>query len=253
MGFYSKLKKMKKNIFAIVVALATTIFSANVANAQGEEQRSVVGKDGKFSEVAEPFREIFAGQANHQSNMLVNNKIYWMGETIPGWKVGARVGGSLDGWLGGVSVGYAGMKVNVDVSVRMGQVNFFDQKYVAPSAFLEFKPILFKWGNYESNSLYLGPKVGYQYARTRDIINEATDDYTFYREAHMSGSGFAAGAVIGWEKLSFMSGHRFNVELAAHWYDVKWLSNSNETLKNGLSVELTVGWNFVFHKKARNF
>lgn len=260
---------MKKYIFAIVVALATTFATVSVnaqvqTSADGSTVKRVKIAGSEFSEESWPFAWKFRGQDTHQTFMTTSDgKSWWSGETIEGWHVGVLGGGTQDGWLAGATFGYSGKKFDVDVTVRASQVSFYDQKYAAPSAFFEFKPTLFKWGKYESNKMYAGARVGYQYARTTSIINESgnvtnsngdvTGDYEFYREAKLQGSGLAYGAVIGWEKLNFMSGHRYGVQLAAYTYDVEWVNNNNQTMKQGWVVEATFVWKFVFHKKAKNF
>lgn len=252
---------MRKIIFALIVALATTTFSVSAQTtgvtdtaSDGSTVKKIIVAGNEFSEISFPFMEKFGGMRTDQIMMTTaDGRTWWSGETIEGWHIGVVAGGTTDGWLGGAMFGYSGRKFDVDVTVRAGQVNFCNQKYTAPSAFVEFKPTLFKWGKNESNKLYIGGRVGYQYARTTDVIDEKTEDYDFYREAKLSGSGLGYGAVIGWEKRHFMSGHRLGFQVAAYTYDVEWLSNTNKTMNRGWVFEATLVWKFVFHKKAKNF
>ena len=254
---------MKRLFITVIAVIATVSASAqvetkstpvtDVAN-DGSTVKKVIVAGNEFSEISFPFMEKFAGQRTDQIFMTTaDGRTWWSGETIEGWHMGIVAGGTTDGWIGGVQAGYSGRKFDVDVTVRAGQVNFMDQKYTAPSAFVEFKPTLFKWGKYESNKLYAGGRVGYQYAKSYSVIDEKGDNYEFYREAKLSGSGFAYGAVLGWEKRSFMSGHRFGAQIAAYTYDVEWSSNTNKTVSQGWVIEASIVWKFVFHKKAKNF
>lgn len=208
--------------------------------------------------------EKMGGRRFDQTMITTSDSVtFWKGETIEGWHFGANVGGTQHGIIGGISVGYSEKWFDFDVTARLGQHEFQGQSFMAPSAFVEFKPTLVKWGknNLQTNKLYAGVRVGYQFAKGSYDISEETDDYKFNYSSKQQGSGYAVGACIGWEKRGFMSPIRYGVQLSAHMYDMNWnygfTSNgsvsADKVSQRGVVVEATVFIKFVCHKKAKNY
>lgn len=268
---FQKLQEMKNIIIATIAVLFVSVFSANAQSVNfGSDKKTVtttVSEEQKqASLVDEATLEYIEklGSRRHDELMLKTSdgKTYWKGEAIDGFYIGVLGGATQDSYIFGGEFGYSHYRFDTDVTLRAGNVKFDGKSYFAPSAFFEFKPTICHFGKLKQHKLYVGGRVGYQYAESDNSIHEKGDGYEFERSSVLKGSGFGYGVVAGYEFRQFMSGSRFGVQLAAYTYDRQMNAsgqvngtpttqlNSN---KQGWQFEVTVSYKFVFHKKARNY
>jgi len=258
---------MKKLIFVLAAVVVSFTVNAQTTMVQKDslatpvQQGRSINLSGEVTPVNMEYYELLGGREHDQLVVTTSDNLtFWKARTIYGWHFGAVVGGSLDGYIAGLTVGRTEKHFDFDVTVRMGQHEFHDKKYHAPSMFVEFKPTLVKWGknNLQTNKIYVGARAGYQFAKGSYSISEETEDYRFSYESKQQGSGYAVGGVIGWERRSFMSGHRFGVQIAAYTYQMDWSytfnSNTMEKVQQrGYTVEATIIYKFVTGKTVRNY
>lgn len=235
------------------------LFTAvSAASAQTDSTSTSAGQT--LDEIKAEYIELLGGKKHDQINFEVDGQVFWSARAIEGFTLGVIAGGTNDGFLGGVSFGYTHHRFDVDVTARMSQYKVDGQTKVVPSAFFEFKPTLFKWGGEaKSNKLYAGGRVGYHMTYHHNVVNEENDDVIIDFKNAKSGSAIAFGAVVGWEKRFFMTGHRIGIQAAVTFHSTGSSTFQGPDVSNTKTdklkpiFELAFTYKFHLGKKVKSY
>lgn len=234
---YAKMKKIILAAAALLAAITTT----NAQNVyEGTDSLVLTVENSKFmNELArkgDAHDVIYIGE-------------FFDAETIAGFSIGALGGYTADGWEAGVLFGYSGLKWQTNATLLYGQGKFDDRSYTAPSAFVDVKVALARWGKNKTWSLNLGGQVGYKHAEKKSKFFAEQDGVEVSGEVEGYGSGLAYGPLVSLEKRTYHNGMRYFVEGGYVWHDMKY---DGATHTRGL-WEVRIGIKFTFHKHMRNF
>ena len=252
-----------KNIIVVSAIVVVNVFSANA-------QENRIAQANQVKDYNSEYIEKLGGQRHDELVMVLpDSSVYWKAETIDGFNLGGKVGGSFDtgsgasvfGYNASVVFGYSTKRFDWDVTLGYAQVADNKGKaHGAFNAFFEPSVAIAKWGknNLETNKFYVGLKVGVQEAQNDTKYDFENEDIKIDGNSLPTSMGFAYGLKIGYERRHFMSPIRWGIELSAHTYDVEHKFKVNgaqiESSKDQrFFVGLTVFVKGFFHKKAKNY
>lgn len=261
-----------KKFFLVALMMATT----SIVTAQTTNSRIAPANEVKPYKVK--VLEKLGGMRHDEVTTVVGDSIYFDAETIEGFYFGVKGGVEGDfgrghqtfGPAGALTVGYAGKRADLGAEFGIATLyNVVEQKqYYAPNFFVVGSLNFFTWGKdlmgrkTEEHRLQFYMKGGVQEAKVARGVDYSEGGVELQETGKSRAMGLAFGGGLRYEHRSFMSSHRWGIEVGAYMYDTK---NSFDFILDDVKlvnkkdnpwrfcVEAKVVYKFVVHKHADNY